>query len=227
MFVYQTSKPCSRKAPNKSIAKNFSQSLVLFDQKVRHRIQSPTVCKVPRMTKFRVGFTIKNWWHSSIIIHSINPGTKPFIDCHFVLFESRNKYTWLVYKKSSRWISIIIQIASSLKDRPRFILWARRRDGTEVILAEQSDSNRKALCYQWRKNMVYPGSNILLERLPQNYSNCQCDQVNPKKHSDRLQRPLDANNWRMERFESSTPATVLRTDVLVAQNVPKNAPFAS
>ena len=77
--------------------------------------------------------------------------------------------------------------------------------------------------------MVCPWRKSLSERLPQNYSEYEWDQLNPNEHLDQLLRTLYKNNWaveEMQRFESFTAATLVRIDVLVAQNVSKNAPYA-
>ena len=87
MFEYQTSIFRSRRATNKNIATKYSKSLVCRDQKVHARCL--TVCKVLVATNFRVVFPIKDWWRSDLIFFSIDPGTKPNIDCHSVLIEDR------------------------------------------------------------------------------------------------------------------------------------------
>ena len=92
VFEYQTSIPRSRRATNENIATKFSKSPVCCDEKIPARILWLTVCKVLVAKKFRVDFTIKNWWRSDIIFLSIDPGIKHFIVCHFVLIHIRNKY---------------------------------------------------------------------------------------------------------------------------------------
>ena len=140
VFVYQTSIPRSKKASNKKVATKFFE--VTSVARPNSSSSDPVSCRFQNSR----GEKIQAKFHNQELVpvqFNISQH-RPFIDCHSVLIESWNKYTWLVHKNSLPSISIINQVASLPIDHSGVILWACHPENMGVVLAQQSNSDWKA-----------------------------------------------------------------------------------